>query len=422
MRVNQSSFRDKLNYVQLSRGDVFFLCLCLTKVKEAFPVEFSEECMHQNPEFVKLLNELSQHVCPTGVSKQVQTDLHQVSQHVCPSGVSKQVQSDLHQAEKELRYEKHPWLMNHILYTELEKLLLEAEIEVLEGAEPQHELEKLLLEAEIEVLEGAEPQHGKQFYSMLQDHFTTIKTGDYLNCCPDPGSKVRLLGLTPEVILEQNTHMQNLPYIEQKLIPLIEEQLSKKCDKLLDYYNSTHDDIGSDLTVGQGSQLPNVIEVYRQKIDDEREQLKKELRRQDAQFKAYYATLLDSMHLLEELVSKYRLRNQSQHDSVMAEWMMMKFDGFCLKIRVLELEIMIETYTFETTKALQKIRDHLDVALAEATKKRTQLQKLLETYQSVGMGFDDLVKEYGRLKEEVENKQWALSELKQSESSADGQT
>ena len=72
-----------------------------------------------------------------------------------------------------------------------------------------------------------------------------------------------------------------------------------------------------------------------------------------------------------------------------------------------------------TTYDLSLYRDHLDIALGDARKKSSQLHKLLETYQSVGMGFDDLVQEYGRLKDEVENKQWALAELEQSSSKPD---
>ena len=36
----------------------------------------------------------------------------------------------------------------------------------------------------------------------------------------------------------------------------------------------------------------------------------------------------------------------------------------------------------------------------------------LKAYESVGMGFDALVLEYTYLKEEIENKKWALRELK----------
>ena len=36
----------------------------------------------------------------------------------------------------------------------------------------------------------------------------------------------------------------------------------------------------------------------------------------------------------------------------------------------------------------------------------------LKAYESVGLGFDALVREYTYLKEEIENKQWAIRELK----------
>lgn len=36
----------------------------------------------------------------------------------------------------------------------------------------------------------------------------------------------------------------------------------------------------------------------------------------------------------------------------------------------------------------------------------------LKSYESVGLGFDALVREYTYLKDEIENKKWAIKELK----------
>ena len=39
----------------------------------------------------------------------------------------------------------------------------------------------------------------------------------------------------------------------------------------------------------------------------------------------------------------------------------------------------------------------------------------LQAYQSVGLGFDNLVKQYSVLMTEIDNKTWALSELRQTD-------
>lgn len=52
----------------------------------------------------------------------------------------------------------------------------------------------------------------------------------------------------------------------------------------------------------------------------------------------------------------------------------------------------------------------------EAEKSKTYVTKTLQTYESLGSEFDELVMEYQRLKEETDNKEWALSELLKSDS------
>lgn len=55
-------------------------------------------------------------------------------------------------------------------------------------------------------------------------------------------------------------------------------------------------------------------------------------------------------------------------------------------------------------------------AKVEAEKSKTYVTKTLQTYESLGSEFDNLVMEYQTLKEEMDNKEWALSELQKSAS------
>lgn len=61
-------------------------------------------------------------------------------------------------------------------------------------------------------------------------------------------------------------------------------------------------------------------------------------------------------------------------------------------------------------------RDTLHGAKVEAEKSKTYVTKTLQTYESLGSEFDNLVMEYQTLKEEMDNKEWALSELQKSAS------
>ena len=59
-------------------------------------------------------------------------------------------------------------------------------------------------------------------------------------------------------------------------------------------------------------------------------------------------------------------------------------------------------------------RKELDVTIRDTQSEVQQVSQVLAAYESIGMGFDSLVEEYTKLRDEVENKTWAVRELKHS--------
>jgi len=43
--------------------------------------------------------------------------------------------------------------------------------------------------------------------------------------------------------------------------------------------------------------------------------------------------MLDSLHLLERLISKYKLEHQAEQDTITAEWLYAKCDAITLKVK-----------------------------------------------------------------------------------------
>ena len=56
-------------------------------------------------------------------------------------------------------------------------------------------------------------------------------------------------------------------------------------------------------------------------------------------------------------------------------------------------------------------RRYLDQELVKTQEEIERKTLAIESYQSVGMGFDKLVTEYSHLLEEIERRQWGLKEL-----------
>lgn len=59
-------------------------------------------------------------------------------------------------------------------------------------------------------------------------------------------------------------------------------------------------------------------------------------------------------------------------------------------------------------------RHEVDSGIKDTQQEIQLVTQALAAYESIGMGFDSLVEEYTQLREEVENKKWAVRELKHS--------
>ena len=65
---------------------------------------------------------------------------------------------------------------------------------------------------------------------------------------------------------------------------------------------------------------------------------------------------MQSLQTLERLIADHRLQSQAKHDRVTAEWLTAKCDAMCLKVRVLQNQMIRDTYTPEATEALKRIK------------------------------------------------------------------
>lgn len=339
------------------------------------PLHLSLSDAEKNPQFVNLIQQLTRLITPDGVSR----DVHK----------------DLHQAEEILRHEKHTWLQSHILH---------------------HEIQEMILDYDLRAHDTGLSTADKEFKEILEQCLNFAEGKDYLSFSPDPSSKVTLLGIQPEDLQSRNPYKKHLPSLQQKLIPELEDRLRQRCETLVDMFQSssatTAESLSSnDLALAKASQLPAMVEHSIQTLEEEQKQVKGTREKREKQFWLYFQTLLDSLGLLEKMVNVYRLGKQSQNNSITAEWLVARCDAMCLKIKYVALQILCDTYTAETVGALKIIKGHLTETIEMTEKDLHRVNLAIQAYGAVGSGFDDLVEEYGKLKNELDNKQWALNEF-----------
>ena len=66
------------------------------------------------------------------------------------------------------------------------------------------------------------------------------------------------------------------------------------------------------------------------------------------------------------------------------------------------------------TSNFSQIRKELDAAIDKTQSELSQVEQSLKAYTAVGDSFDNIVREYTYLKDEIESKKWALREFKHS--------
>jgi len=345
------------------------------KLNCSLPVHLTSSNVQQNPEFAKLLTSLTRHL----------TD----------SGMSLAVHKDMTQAEDALRQQKMKYLQLLTLYSELKELLIE------------YDLKK----------QDVHPSSTtSQLYEALKASLAQAEALDYLDFHPEGGEQsATLLGLRKEHLTGEHEKISVHQSLQQSIIPELESRLRSKCETVASFHKPAKQVENEQLSFAKATQLPAFLENEKQLLEQEKKQIHHNRMLRDKQFRQLYEVLMQSLQTLEKLIADHRLQSQAKHDRVTAEWLTAKCDAMCLKIRVLQNQMIRDTYTPEAIEALKRIKAYLKDAEEESSGELLRLTQTLLAYESVGMGFDSLVQQYTTLMAEIDNKKWALTELRQSQ-------
>ncbi|XP_030831088.1 HAUS augmin-like complex subunit 4 isoform X3 [Strongylocentrotus purpuratus] len=346
------------------------------KVNMNLPVHMSESDAAQNPGCVNLLKALSQHLTEDGTSKHME-EAHKL-------------------AKEKMEGARMGYLEKHILH---------------------HEVHQLLTEHNIASHEVAPDSKTAQFYEALQQCVATAEACDYLserNDSEEHGDKATLLGLEKDKLLAGNHQKKMVSMIQPQLIPLIEERLRKQCEELQSFHETdSSSTTGDELTFAKATQLPDVLRSEKMKLEEEKKQLKLAKLLRNKQFWQYNQILREALHTLEKLITNHRLRLQADSDSITTDWLDARCHAMSLKIRVFEAKLLCSTYTPEVLQAMKTARQQLEGAVQEREKDLMRHDQALKNYKAIGSDFEEIVREYQELTAAIDNKKWALRELKQ---------
>uniref|UniRef100_A0A6I8PCK5 HAUS augmin like complex subunit 4 n=1 Tax=Ornithorhynchus anatinus TaxID=9258 RepID=A0A6I8PCK5_ORNAN len=202
--------------------------------------------------------------------------------------------------------------------------------------------------------------------------------------------------------------------LQERLLPAVEEGLKKKCFSLLCYHDPNSDSDTDTLKAAKVWKLAETLTGEKQQRQDARSQQKEQIVLLEKQRATYSQALLRCLALLQKLLQEHRLETQAELDRKHTQYLEVKCKAMILKLRMEELQVLSDTYPAEKVEVHRIIRDSLEEATRTQEQDLENSRRLLGAYEVLGAEFDGLVQEYAQLRQEIDNKRWAIREFDKS--------
>ncbi|XP_033839205.1 HAUS augmin-like complex subunit 4 [Periophthalmus magnuspinnatus] len=363
------SCSESTNIKSFAEGDILH-----PQVLALFPLcDLTEEDLSQNPQFCKLLVTLTKHVDSTGLTLSLKTELEK--------------------ADQKLQSQRRNWLRSQGLFQTLKEMIQEHCVRRHYSTVPPDQnvfyetMEKCLLVA--------------QCVRMLDPSNSTQK------------EQPNILGLEPQQILQLMPLEKNVQRMKQSLPHELEKHLKNKCLSLLCYYHPEWENKSENLKCTKLSYLAKQVDKDKKNAESLKESCRENKILLQRQSQLYLSELIKCIKLLQTLILDHRLKIQTELDKKKLDYFEGKCELVLQKIKTEMVDIQLDTYTPDTISAHRKIREKLDSELKCCQEEKQGAEVKLASFEILGKEFQALAEEYGRLRQEIEMKNWALKEFTQ---------
>ncbi|MEE6516077.1 hypothetical protein FKM82_025292, partial [Ascaphus truei] len=334
-------------------------------------LRLEESDLQQNPQFSKLLVE--------------------VCQHVDPSGGSASLSRELEEARRELRLQRKVWLRSEVIHRLVQEMLLDLHVRKQEGTLSEEE---------------------SKFQAVLQRCVSVSDCSCLLTSQgASPFYPMSLLGLEKQNLLELLPPEMDVLWMRGRLQKQLEDALRKKCFTFLSFHQPETDGEGDVLRTGKALRLVSTLEDEKRRLHSEREKQEETAALLGKQQETYPQVVLRCLLLLRQAASELRLLVQSDTDRSNTEYLETKCNALLLKFRMEELQVLTDTYTPEKVEVHRQIRETLERAVRTEEREVSASREILSSYKILGPEFEELVREYTRLRQDIENDRSVLQEI-----------
>jgi len=340
--------------------------------------------LQQYPKFSKLFQELTE-------------------SQLCKDGADKSLWREYEKSLVLLQTEKQNYLEKKLLHTEIKEIILDSRLQ-----------DSKLNSSNIELSKS----NSSKINSILNCYLTIAETLQDFNveATTENEPLFVLLGLSKhyfkETQIDSSIFSQQVKVLQPLLVQELEQRLYQKCEALASFFDPQKQEKGSsEFLKIKSLSLHSVVAKQKAQLEKEEEHLQILKSSLDTSFSEYYKVMRKSLEKLCELLQEQKLKHQFEYDELLGKWLSTRFDTMLLKLNVLKVQFLNETYTPQAVFALQKIRAEIDYVQQQKSEEHTNVVSQIESYEGIGKEFNKLVVEYAAILEQIQQKEWALSEL-----------
>lgn len=320
-----------------------------------------------------------------------------IFKHIDKSCINKEIFNNQIDAKEQLKETKVEYYQYSYLYTILKDILLENNFGI---PDPLFEVE-----------------NRENIYKVVLDLLSTVEAKHCLKISGRPNappSEANLFGLTLDDFEMNGSTKKSLHQtIQQLLIPQIEKQMKCLSLDLFRFLNPGNED-SEGLALAKANKMLLFITNEKQKILDGKKTIADEKARYNEVYQDYIMKISKKLDDLEdEYMDSNKLQN-AETNKINVDWLAAKCDFMLGKVEVMNNRLYFDTYTKDKVEALKKIHIELSKQIGKTEEEIQKTQRSLKIYESIDDSFTQLLNEYTQLNIDIENKKWALAELKSS--------
>ncbi|XP_050710705.1 uncharacterized protein LOC126995254 [Eriocheir sinensis] len=340
----------------LSSSDIMSSESFSNHLSGSLPVYVSPQDITKHPQLSHLLKDLSLRLTPTGTLKSTHTRLAH--------------------ATAALKHARMKYLEEATLHRVSQDVLLK----MCDGDDKEENKMRKMLEAVT--------------LSELQDHLQLVRSSDEGQREGRSSKMHTMFSISPEDLLASCKALNPGAYIDD-LSYAMEVWLEQEWIKISSFLKPVgYESCDSH----EATKIVESLETTKEKLAEESNKLIHSVIQTDCLNQKVYGLLFDYSKILKSLVSKQRL---SHYPAQHLANCLVSLRAHFLKLRCLELEVLTETYTSQSVRALKLLQSHLQQRRTQTEESLVKLRHSMDAYKDLDPKFQGLLKEYAKLQEDI---------------------